>query len=197
MYLSRLLVKNGGIELNRMKQFKQMFSTQLKLTLREKQAWFWGIFFPVILMVIFMVIFSGSSTNEFSAKVAIVDEKPNPTSEMLHNQIKQIPVLEIETEESVSRAEADRMVKDQDVDAAIVLPQSADATSILLVVNKENEQGVTTQALSGMLNDFVQEANLVAVGAPPTYELQFESITSGSTELNYTDFLLTGMIALA
>jgi ABC-2 type transport system permease protein len=180
-----------------MKQFKQMFFAQLKLTLREKQAWFWGIFFPVILMVIFMIIFSGSSDDEFSAKVAIVDENPNPTSEMLLGQIKQIPVLEVETGEPVSRDEADKMVKDQDVNAAIVLPQSADATSILLVVNKEDEQGVTTQALSGMLNDFVQKANLFAVSAPPTFELQFESITSGSAELNYTDFLLTGMIALS
>jgi ABC-2 type transport system permease protein len=48
-----------------------------------------------------------------------------------------------------------------------------------------------------MLNHFVQEANLYAVGAAPTYELQFESISSGSAELSYTDFLLTGMIALA
>ena len=26
----------------KMKQFQQMFLAQLKLTLREKQAWFWG-----------------------------------------------------------------------------------------------------------------------------------------------------------
>src|SRR5690606_39339445 len=54
-----LPVRNGGINMNNLKQFKQMFLAQLKLTLREKQAWFWGIFFPVILMVIFMIIFSG------------------------------------------------------------------------------------------------------------------------------------------
>ncbi|WP_332694423.1 ABC transporter permease [Halalkalibacter lacteus] len=180
-----------------MRQFKQMFIAQLKLTLREKQAWFWGIFFPVILMVIFMTIFSGNSDSEFSANVAIVNENPNATSDMLLQQISRIPVLEMETNEPVSREEADEMVKDKDVHAAIVLPESEDATSLLLVVNKENEEGVTTQALSGMLNHFVQEANLYAVGATPTYELQFESISSGSTELSYTDFLLTGMIALA
>ncbi len=33
-------------------------------------------------------------------------------------------------------------------------------------------------------------------GAVPTYELQLESISSGNTELSYSDFLLTGMIAL-
>ena len=180
-----------------MKQFKHMLIAQLKLTLREKQAWFWGIFFPVILMVIFMTIFGGTSDDEFSAKVAIVNENPNPTSEMLLSQIKKIPVLEMETDKPISRKEADQMVKDQDIDAAIVLPSSSDATSILLVVNKEDEQGVTAQALSGMLNDFVQRANLSAAGAPPTFDLQFSAITSGDEELNYTDFLLTGMIALS
>ncbi len=57
-----------------MKQFKQMFLAQLKLTFREKQAWFWGIFFPVILMSIFMVIFSGGSNEEFESSVAIVKQ---------------------------------------------------------------------------------------------------------------------------
>lgn len=197
MYLSRLLERNGGINVRNLHQFKKMFAAQLKLTFREKQAWFWGIFFPIILMSIFMVIFSGSSDNEFSAKVAIVNENPNPTSEMLLQQISQIPVLELATEEPINRTQAEELVKDQEVHAAIVLPSADTDTSILLVVNKENEQGVTTQALSGMLNHFVQEANLYAVGATPTYELQFESITASSNDISYTDFLLTGMIALA
>ncbi len=174
-----------------------MFLVQLKMTFREKQAWFWGIFFPVILMVIFMSIFSGSSDNEFSANVAIVDENPNATSAMLSDQISQIPVLETESDMAVSQEEAYQLVMDQEVDAAIVLPESEEDTSIQLVVNKENEQEVTTQALSGMLNQLVQEANLFAVGATATYELTFESISSSSNDLSYTDFLLTGMIALA
>ena len=50
----------------KVKQFQQMFLAQLKLTLREKQAWFWGNFFPVILMSIFMVIFAGGSNKNFN-----------------------------------------------------------------------------------------------------------------------------------
>lgn len=194
MCLLHSQVRNGGINLN---QFKQMFIVQLKLTFREKQTWFWGIFFPVILMVIFMSIFSGRSDNDFTANVAIVNENPNPTSTMLLEQITQIPVLELENEETFTRDEADQLVRDQEVDAAIILPEAAEATSLQLVVNKEDEQGVTAQALAGILNQFVQQVNLSSAGASPTYELQIESISSGSAELNYTDFLLTGMIALS
>ncbi|MDR7078962.1 ABC-2 type transport system permease protein [Neobacillus niacini] len=179
------------------KQFKKMFSAQLKLTLREKQAWFWGIFFPVILMVIFMVIFSGSSDDEFQSEIAIVADNPNPVSEMLLTQIDQLPILDVKSGEPVSRNTAEQWVKDQEVDAAIVLPESAEDTSFVLVVNKEDEQGVTTQALSAILDKIVQQANLSAVGATPTYDIQFESVTASTNELNYTDFLLTGMIALS
>jgi ABC-2 type transport system permease protein len=197
MCLLLLRVRNGGINLNNFNQFKKMFSAQLKLTLREKQAWFWGIFFPVILMVIFMVIFSGSSDDEFQSEIAIVADNPNPTSEMLLTQINQLSILDVKSGSPVSRDTADQWVKDKEVDAAIVLPESAEDTSFVLVVNKEDEQGVTTQALSAILDKLVQQANLAAVGAASTFDIQFESVTSGSNELNYTDFLLTGMIALS
>jgi ABC-2 type transport system permease protein len=197
MSLLPLPVRNGGINLNNFNQFKKMFAAQLKLTLREKQAWFWGIFFPVILMTIFMVIFSGSSDDEFQSEIAIVAENTNPTSEMLLSQITQLSILDVKTGEPVSRETAEQWVKDKEVDAAIVLPESADNTSFVLVVNKEDERGVTTQALSAILDKMVQQANLSAVGAAPTFDIKFESLTSGSNELNYTDFLLTGMIALS
>ena len=197
MSLSPLQERNGEINMNNLKQFKQMFLAQLKLTLREKQAWFWGIFFPVILMVIFMVIFSGNSDDDFQSKVAIVDENPNATSEMMLTQLQQIPVIDIKSDQPVSLDDAKEWVNDQEVDAVIVLPNSEDATSIGMIVNKENEQGMTTQVVSGILDNFIQQANLLAVGATPIYELQIESISSGNTELDYTDFLLTGMIALA
>jgi ABC-2 type transport system permease protein len=198
MSLLLLQVRNGGISLNNAKQFQKMFMAQLKLTLREKQAWFWGIFFPVILMVIFMVIFSGSSDDEFQSEIAIVAaDHPNPISEMLLTQITQLSILEVKSGGPVSRETADQWVKDKEVDAAIILPESAEDTSFGLVINKEDEQGVTTQALSAILDKIIQQANLAAVDAAPTFDIELESVTSGSNELNYTDFLLTGMIALS
>lgn len=197
MCLLRLPAKNGGIKINKYHQFKMMFLAQLKLTLREKQAWFWGIFFPVILMVIFMVIFSGNSDEEFKTEVAVVDPSPNPASEMMLSQISGLPVFEVKSGKPVTRDKAEEWVKDQEVDAAIILPESAEASSVFLVINKENEQGAAAQAVSGILDKFVQQANLMAAGASPKYDLRYESITSGTNELDYTDFLLTGMIALS
>jgi ABC-2 type transport system permease protein len=195
MFLSLIPAKSGGIKLNNLKQFKQMFLAQLKLTLREKQAWFWGIFFPVILMVIFMTIFGGRSNDDFSTKVAIVNESVNETSTMMAQQLQQIPIIEVG--DPVSEKKAKDLVKEKEVDAVIILPETAQETAIKLIVNKENEQSVSTQVVAGVLNQFIQQANLQAVGAAPTFQQQFETVSSGSSELEYTDFLLTGMIALS
>ncbi|WP_232233868.1 ABC transporter permease [Bacillus sp. J33] len=197
MFLSPLPERNGGIEINNFHQFKMMFFAQLKLTLREKQAWFWGIFFPVILMVIFMLIFSGGSDEEFQTEVAVVEPNPNPASDRMLGQISELPVFEVKSGKPVPRDKAEEWVKEQEVDAAIILPESPEASSVFLVVNKENEQGAAAQAVYGILDKFVQQANLSAAGAAPTFDLKFESITSGNNDLSYSDFLLTGMIALS
>ena len=93
----------------KVKQFQQMFLAQLKLTLREKQAWFWGIFFPVILMSIFMVIFAGGSNEEFESSVAIVKPSQNETSDMMLAQLQQIPNMDIKSEQPVSLENATRV----------------------------------------------------------------------------------------
>lgn len=183
--------------MNYRKQFSRMFAAQLKMTFREKQAWFWGIFFPIILMVIFMVIFSGDNGEEFSANVAVVDEQPNEASQMLLTQIQNLSAFEIESGEPVSLEQAEEWVKEKDVDAAIVLSTATDNGAIRLIVNKEEERSANVQAVSGILDKLVQHANLAAAGATPVYELQFETVSSGKDDLKYEDFLLTGMIALS
>lgn len=177
-------------------QLKQMFLAQLRMTLREKQAWFWGIFFPVILMVIFMVIFSGGSEEEFSAKVVFVQEQSDVESSMLLEMIRYIPVLEAVEDEVVSREEAEELVKDGKVAAAIVMPER-EGEPVTLVVNKEKERSSTTMTVMGILSQVVQEANLAEAGAVSKYSVDMVSVSSGNNDLNYQDFLLTGMIALS
>jgi ABC-2 type transport system permease protein len=57
-----------------MRQFKKLFEAHFKSTFREKQVWFWSVFYPVLLLVIFLMIFGGSDAKEanFTAKIAVV-----------------------------------------------------------------------------------------------------------------------------
>ncbi len=65
------------------------------------------------------------------------------------------------------------------------------------MVNKEDEQSVTTQAVRGILDEYIQSTNLAMAQATPTYRLDFEAISSGKENIEYQDFILTGMIALS
>ncbi len=180
------------------KQLGAMFSAQLKMMLREKQVWFWSIFFPVILMVIFMVIFGGGGSGDsFKVKLAIVDQTPNASSAMLMEQLHHIPVFEWKEDAPVSLEQGQKWVEDKKIDALIVLPETEGQAAVRLVVNREKEEGATTQAISGILQQFVQHANLAAVGAEPLYTVEKESITTAAEDIKYTDFLLTGMIGLS
>lgn len=178
-------------------QFKKLFGAQMKMMFREKQVWFWNLFFPIILMVLFMIIFGGNGDSEFKAKIAVVKPLVNATSDMLEESLHKVPVFEWKSEKPVSLEQADTWIKDKDVDAVIVLPSTEDAKALEMIVNKENEQNATTQAIRGILDQFIQQANYAVAGMTPTYELDMKSVSSGSEDLSYVDFLLTGMIALS
>lgn len=190
------------------KQFRKLFGANIKMMFREKQVWFWNIFFPIILMSIFMIIFGGGGGgSDFKAKVAVVGQPVAGASDdlgdgdALFNVLKQIPVLEWKSAEPVSAEQADEWIKDKDVDGVIVLPGSgaeSGAGSLELIVNAENETNVTSQALRSILDQVVAQANLTAAGvAQPAFRLEMSSVTSGSEDLGNVDFLMTGMIALA
>ncbi|MBH5317443.1 ABC transporter permease [Paenibacillus sp. GSMTC-2017] len=175
-----------------------MFMAQIKMMFREKQVWFWNVFFPIILMVIFMSIFGGgNSTSSFKAKIAFVDAVPNASSKVLYDGIKQIPVFELKEEQPVTLEQGKALVENDEINALIILPEKEGTSEVQLIVNRENEMGATTQALSGILDKFIQQANFAVIGATPTYTISMESITSASEDTEYQDFLFTGMIGLS
>jgi ABC-2 type transport system permease protein len=178
-------------------QFSNLFLANLKMMFRERQVWFWNLFFPIILMVIFMVIFTGGGSDSFSAKIAVVESAPNATSDLLEAQLRQVPVFEWMSEQPVSMDQADEWIKNKDVDAVLVLPDNAGTKTLGLIFNKENETSATSQAISGIVGQFLEQANWSAAKAQPTFHLKVDSVSNGSKDLTSADFLMTGMIALS
>jgi ABC-2 type transport system permease protein len=186
-----------GLTMNTGTQLMKLFIAQLKTMFREKQVWFWSLFFPVILMVLFMIIFGGGNNTDFKAKVALVKPQSNAASDTLEAGLKKVPVFEWKTEQAVSSEQADSWIKEGDVDAVIILPQSDEAGNVQLILNAENANNATSQAVAGVLEQYVQQASYAAAGVDPAFKLQSSVVSSGSGDLSSADFLLTGMIALS
>ncbi|WP_409341208.1 ABC transporter permease [Paenibacillus sp. MBLB4367] len=181
-----------------MKQLLKLFEANFKTTFREKQVWFWSIFYPVLLLVVFLMIFGGlgKSDSSFEAKVTAVAEQDNALSQSLLAALKQIPVLEWKEERPADRQQAEEWVKAKDVDALIAIPADP-GKPIELVLNKEKENSTLFQALNGIMGGVLQQANYNLAGVKPQLSLEPSFVSSGSDKLKYIDFLLTGLMAMS
>jgi ABC-2 type transport system permease protein len=180
-----------------MKQLMKLFQANLKVTFREKQVWFWSIFFPVLLLVIFLSIMGGSSDKEFKINVVAVTNQQDNSSNNLLMGLKYIPVLKWKEDQPVTLEKAEELVKDKKVDAAIVLPANGQASPIEIIINAEKTNSATTQAVSGIMNKALEQMNYGEAKVAPKYNMSMRTISSGSEDIKYNDFLLTGMIAMA
>ncbi|CAH1226297.1 Linearmycin resistance permease protein LnrN [Paenibacillus plantiphilus] len=181
---------------NNWNQFKKLFSAHFKMMFRDKSVWFWSIFYPVLLLSVFIMIF-GSSSDSFSAKLALVEPSSNAMSKSLQQELKEIDVFQFHSEHAVPRDEAEQWLKDRDVDAVVILPESAANARLELIMNKEKQNSSSSQAISSILNSLVMQSNMQGIAVGPSLELQTAYISAGSEQLEYTDFLLTGLIALS
>jgi ABC-2 type transport system permease protein len=183
-----------------MRQFNKLFEAHFKTTFREKQVWFWSVFYPVLLLVIFLMIFGGSDAKEanFTAKIAVVAaEQQNQDAAKLLSTLQQNPALEWESKEPVSRQQAEDWVKSKDIDAAIVLPSGDMSKPVAVIIHKEKQNSALTQVMNGIVKSALEQSNPAEAEAKPHYAIQSELISSGSAKLKYVDFLLTGLIALS
>jgi len=179
-------------------QFTKLLGTNMKMTFREKQVWFWSILYPVFLLVVFITIFGGSGKSDsFEVNVTLVKSNDNTLSRQLEQVIRGIDVLKLEAQEPVSREQAERELKDKSVDAVIVLPETTDAKQVELLLNKEKMNSSLAQALIGIVNNVMTQLNFGLNGTTPQLSLQTGYISESNAELKASDFMLTGMIALS
>lgn len=177
------------------RQFGKLFGAHFKMTFREKQVWFWSIFYPVLLLVIFLLIFGRTGSDDFSARIAVVEGASAPAAAGVKEALGYVDVLEQTEEKPANLDEARQWLIDKEVDAVVALPEAGGEIKLLL--NKEKQNSVTAQAVSGILNQLVVQSSLAAAGVEPQLTIATEYVSAGSDKLSYTDFLMTGMIALA
>ncbi|MEX2415799.1 MAG: ABC transporter permease, partial [Paenibacillaceae bacterium] len=183
-----------------MNQLMKLFGANFKITFREKQVWFWSIFYPVFLLIVFLTIFGGMGSGDddsFSAEIAVVTTQVSETSEQMEQILRHISVLKWKDEQTVSRDQAEEWLKDKDIEAVIVLPDGVASKEVELIFNREKEQSASTQVISGIMSSMLGDYNVVGAPVTPEYALSVDYVSSGDDDVAYSDFLLTGMIALS
>lgn len=171
----------------------------LKMYLRNRQAIFWALFFPMLIMLIFGLL----NFDRFSPPdVGFVDRAQNEASTTFRDAIDdgEDPLLDLKIEDE---AELRDDLRTGDVDALIIIPESfgqPDSPAVIQTVfdsRKPQEQGITETVISDVLDSLFIE--LAQVPDEFRVESRFtveSSFIEGEGE-GFRGFLVPGIAAMA
>lgn len=166
--------------------------TALKMFLRNRQALFFTLFTPLMIMLIFGAI--GFNTAP-KIDLGIVADAPDQATQTLIGQLKQIPTFTItagtESDERAALTNGDR--------AAVLLlpsqlyPAMGSTQSVTVLINEGQQQQAA--AAVDILTQLFDKLTFATLHAPTIFQVQTQTINANN--LRYIDFLLPGIVALA
>ena len=170
----------------------------LKMMARNRQAIFWALFFPLMLVVVFGLIdFNGVGV----ADVAVIDQSGGPRAELLRERLSEIEFLDLEIEDT-SPSEARDKVEDGNLGYLIIIPelfddpagqaQVARPAPVTLVYSTRNPD--RNQIVDASVRNLVSDIRSDGAPVIPSQLLTAEVIEV--PEVDYFDNVLLGLLAL-
>jgi ABC-2 type transport system permease protein len=172
-----------------------LFVSNLKMLVRNRQQLFWSLAFPLIFTVIFGFFFGSGSSS--AGTVALVKQSNSNVANTLSDGITQTDLFKVKT--YATEDEARTQLKKNQVTAIVVIPtlfgeQSANGTTTVNIIsNPSNAQ--SNSIINGFISQYLTQINYQIQNAKPIYSTSTENSSSGS--FSYFDFVLVGLIGMA
>lgn len=173
----------------------KLFVSNLKMLVRNKQALFWSMMFPIMFTVIFGFFFSGESSG--SGTVVLKNYSQTEVSKLFQKSLNESKVFKID--EKTSALEARDLLKKGKISGIVEIPQKfgdlapGSPKKIKVTLDPANLQ--SNAMLLGFLNQFITSLNFKVNNIQPVFGVQQEK--TNSSDLNYFDFVLVGLIGMA
>lgn len=182
----------------------KLTNASIKMYIRNKQALFWSLFFPMVIMVVFGLInFEGAGT----FNVGVINRSPSPASKDFIEQLKEIPTLKIFEQ---SKNEERKTLDKGDRDIVLILPENflnnpqplsppsatpplIQPTKIEILTNQGRPQQASA-AVSILQQVFSQIENQITQ-KPKIFTLETKNVDAHN--FRYIDFLVPGVMALS
>lgn len=188
----------------------KLFFANLKMTLRDKQAIFWSLAFPLMFIIIFG-LFDFESIGD--AKYVVIDNAKSGLSTQALDGFAEIDFLKRENF-SGTLDEARDQLQAGDIDFILVIPQNfslatspaaidpgatpeqfqAPPIDPLQVYYDENNL-LSNQVALGVINTFVDQMNLQLAGGQPILSYTAESVQA--KDIRYIDLIMPGILGMA
>lgn len=172
--------------------------------IRQRAALFWTLAFPLIFIVLFGSIFSGSG--DLNYRVGWVDQDGTPASQQLRSAFDGVAAFtlsggDLDTELAAMRS--------GDLRAVIVVPSgfggavpiagsggaTATTATATLTLYTDPSQQTTSQVIQQVVGQVVGGINQSLSGRPPALALATQSVQS--EQLRYIDYFVPSILAMA
>lgn len=162
----------------------------IKMLTRNRQALFFSLFFPFLIMFIFGYL---NFDKPPMLDVGLVTHNPNAQTQQFVAQVRQFPSFTIH-----EGALADEQAQLDQGNRAVVLDVPDDligTTPKQITIYENASQQSQAQTVVAILNQFISKATITAAGVSPLFSLDEQVVNSHN--LRYIEFLLPGLIALS
>jgi len=184
-----------------MKTLIALTIANLKGLTRDRAALFWTFFFPIMFVLLFGVLFSGSGNSKIT--VGYVDQDGTATSAGLRSAFDQVSILDIRTgsldAEKAAMQNGDIsaiIVIPKGLEAAVVQTKSGQATSVAIQLYTDPSQTQTTQVVVDAVNSIAGGFSLVASGGSAVLTVGPQQ-TLASTNISTVTYLVPSILAMA
>jgi ABC-2 type transport system permease protein len=167
---------------------------------REKSSLFFTFFFPIMLMILFGLIFS--NTGESSYEIHVQDLDDTDSSKQLLEIFEKVETIDLKKVDK--NEDTDKYIEDNKINFLLIIPKgyqdtilqktTTDPNATINLTVKYDPSVQSTNVKMSLVYSVLQEYNKGLVGAKDTLGLEDESIVSGS--FDYIEFFIPGVIAL-
>lgn len=179
-----------------MNTLKILTMSAVKMFIRNRQALFFTLFMPIIIMGIFGLI-GFDRPQKIDVGLAL-NAPPTPGTASFIEQLKNVPAFELTMGTEQNQREA---IANGDRAAVFLIPsdlipedpREMPSASISVLTNAGQQQQASTAV--SVMSQILDKTTLAITSAPNLFNLQTEEVNSRN--LTYFDFLLPGVVALA
>jgi ABC-2 type transport system permease protein len=193
---------SGGLKMVSGKRIASDFKVFSRGYLRNRFGLFFGLIFPVILILIFGAIFSGGSSGTINVYVQNQDTKAPPQADIASqfitalNSSSTIRVITVNATEDFPKYLADHSASD-----GIVIPENFSANYLaghqVNVTVYGNPTSASSGIVSGTVNGYANYFNLNYYQKNAVPIIGIESATVNTQQTKYIDFLIPGLIGFS
>jgi ABC-2 type transport system permease protein len=185
-----------------MRALRLLVAANMRSFVRDRAAMFWTFLFPILFVLLFGSIFSGSGFD--TLEVGWVDDDASPASAQLRAGFEATGLMELQ---DVTIGEALDRMRSGGLSAVIVLPRgvgeamagaatgSPPAAPIAIAVYTDPSQQSTSQTIHQIVGQVVATANVAVTGSRPV--LALEPRTLQTEQVGMAAYIVPSILAMA